>query len=65
MMKLTTKFAAAGLTAAMLAVAVPVQASWKVEVLKECLAKAEQAANPQAAKNRCVWEHWQRMASYN
>ena len=65
MMKLKPKLAAVALMAAMLATAVPAQASWKVEALNECLAKAAQASNPQAAKNRCVWEHWQRMAGGN
>ena len=65
MMKLMTKLAAVALTAAMLAIAAPAQASWKQEKFKECLAEAAQASDPQAAKNRCVWEHWQRMAGGN
>ena len=67
MLKLTTKIAGVALTAAMLAVAVPAQAggAGALPKLKECLAKAAQASDPQAAKNHCPWDHWQKMASYN
>ena len=65
MTKLTTKLAGVALTAAMLAAAVPSQASGELPILKACLAKAAQASDPQAARNHCLWEHWELMAAYD
>lgn len=38
------------------------QASGELPILKACLAKAAEAANPEAAKSQCMWEHWDLMA---
>lgn len=65
MLKLTTKIAGAALAAAMLAATVPAHASGELPILKACLAKAAQASDPVAAKNHCLWEHWEMMAGYN
>jgi hypothetical protein len=64
MMKLTTKIAGVALTAAMLVTAVPAQASVSVDILNACLAQAEKASDPKAARNHCIWRHWEYMASY-
>lgn len=65
MMKNATTFAGIVMAAALLATAVvPVQASGQLPILKACLAKAETAADPQAARNHCMWTHWELMAEY-
>ena len=67
MLKQIMTITGAALTAAMLAVAVPAQAggSGALPKLKECLAKAAQASDPVAARNHCIWRHWERLASGN
>ncbi len=65
MMKDTMKFAAIVMTMAVLATAVaPAQASGQLPIFKACLAEAEKAQNPKAAKDQCVWDHWDLMAEY-
>ena len=65
MMKDSTKIAAIVLATAMLATAaVPAQASGQLPILKACLAAAEKAADPNAARNQCMWQHWELMAEY-
>lgn len=66
MMKNTTKIAAVLMTAGVLATAVaPAQASGQLPIFKACLVKAETAPDPKAAKNQCVWDHWDLMAEYD
>jgi len=65
MMRNSMKIAAAALTAALLATTMaPVQASGQLPIFKACLTEAEKAADPKAAKDQCVWEHWDLMAEY-
>ncbi len=65
MMTNAMKMAGIVMTAAVLAAAVtPAQASGALPIYKACLAKAEKAPNPMAAKNQCVWDHWDRMAGF-
>ena len=65
MMKNTTKLAAAAMAAAVLATAVaPAQASGQLPIFRACLAQAETAADPKAARDQCVWDHWDLMAEY-
>ncbi len=64
MKNLTTTIAGVALTAAMLVTAVPAQASASLDILDACLAKAEKASDPKAAKNHCMWLHWEYMAGY-
>jgi hypothetical protein len=65
MMKNSTKIAAIVMTAALLATAaLPAQASGQLPILKACLAAAEKAPNPSAARNQCIWNHWELMAEY-
>lgn len=65
MMKLITMIAGLALTAAMLAAAAPAQASGELPILKACLEKAKTAPDQKAAKNHCIWNHWQLMAATN
>ena len=66
MMRNSMKIAAAALTAAILATTMaPAQASGQLPIFKACLAEAEKAADPKAAKDQCVWDHWDLMAEYN
>ena len=66
MMKDTMKFAAIVMTTAVLATAVaPAQASGQLPIFKACLAEAEKAQDPKAARDQCVWDHWDLMAEYN
>ena len=63
MMKNTVKVAAIAMTVAILATAVtPAQASGQLPIYKACLAMAEKAQDPKAARNECTWDHWERMA---
>ncbi len=65
MMKVTMKFDAIDLTSAVLATAVaPPRASGQLPIFKACLAQAEKASHPKAARNQCVWDHWDLMAEY-
>ena len=65
MMKNASKFAAVAMTAAILATAVaPAQASGQLPIFRACLAQAETAADPKAAKDQCFWDHWDLMAEY-
>ncbi len=65
MMKNATKLAAVAMTAAILTAAVaPAQASGQLPIFRACLAQAETAADPKAAKDQCVWDHWDLMAEY-
>ncbi len=64
MNKLTTTIAGVALTVAMLATAVPAQATASSEILNACLAEAEKASDPKAARNHCIWRLWEYMASY-
>jgi hypothetical protein len=65
MMKNTTKFAAIAMTAAIFATAAaPAQASGQLPIFRACLAQAEKASDPKAAKDQCVWDHWDLMAEY-
>jgi hypothetical protein len=65
MMKCSTKIAAVVSTAAVLAAAVaPAQASGQLPIFKACLAKAEKAPDPEAARNACYWNHNDLMAEY-
>lgn len=57
------KIAAIVMTTAVLAAA-PAQASGQLPIFKACLAKAEKAPDPRAARNQCVWDHWVLMAEY-
>ena len=53
------------MTAAILATAVvPAQASGQLPIFKACLAEAKKASDPEAAKNQCMWDHWDLMAEY-
>lgn len=66
MLKNTTNVAAIVMTGAILAVAIaPVQASGQLPIFKACLVKAETAQDPKAARDQCVWDHWDLMAEYN
>ena len=66
MMKRTTKIAAIALTAAILtAAALPAKASGQLPILKACLSEAEKAPDPKAARNQCIWNHWELMSEYN
>jgi hypothetical protein len=66
MMRNSMKIAAAALSAALLATTMaPAQASGQLPIFKACLAEAEKAADPKAAKDQCVWDHWDLMAEYN
>jgi hypothetical protein len=63
MVKSTIRVAGIVMTTAMLATAVTAaQASGELPIFKACLAKAETAKDPKAAKDQCVWEHWELMA---
>lgn len=65
MMKVTMKFAAIVMTTAVLATAVaPARASGQLPIFKACLAQAEKASDPKAARDQCVWDHWDLMAEY-
>ena len=65
MMKNTMKFATIALTATVLAsAATPAAASGQLPIFKACLAQAEKASDPTAARNQCVWNHWDLMAEY-
>ena len=65
MMKVTMKFAAIVMTTAVLATAVaPARAAGQLPIFKACLAQAEKASDPKAARNQCVWNHWDLMAEY-
>jgi len=65
MMKVTIKIAAIAMTTAALATSVvPARASGQLPIFKACLAKADMAPNPQAARDQCVWEHWDLMSEY-
>jgi hypothetical protein len=65
MMKVTMTFAAIVMTTAVLATAVaPARASGQLPIFKACLAQAEKAPDPNAARNQCVWDHWDLMAEY-
>lgn len=66
MMKRTTTIAAITLTTAILtAAALPAHASGQLPILKACLAEAEKASDPKAARNQCIWNHWELMSEYN
>ena len=54
----------AGLVILLGAAAMPVQASGQLPILKACLAEAEKAPDPKAARNQCIWNHWELMAEY-
>ena len=65
MMTNSMKIAAVAMTAALLATTIaPAQASGQLPIFKACLAEAEKASDPKAAKDRCVWDHWDLMAEY-
>ena len=65
MMKVTMTFAAIVMTTAVLATAVaPARASGQLPIFKACLAQAEKASDPKAARDQCVWDHWDLMAEY-
>lgn len=65
MIKNSTKIAGIVITGFILATAVaPAQASGQLPIFKACLAKAEKAPDPKAARNQCVWNHWDMMAEY-
>jgi hypothetical protein len=65
MMKKPMKVAGIVMTAAVLASAVaPAQASGQLPIYKACLAKAKTAQDPKAARDQCVWDHWEMMAEY-
>jgi hypothetical protein len=65
MMKVTMKFAAIVMATAVLATAVvPARASGQLPIFKACLAQAEKASDPKAARDQCVWDHWDLMAEY-
>ena len=48
----------------MAALAAPVHASGEQPILQACLAKVPQAADPEQARNHCMWRHWSMMAEY-
>ena len=65
-MKWTTKTAFIALTAAFLgATTIPAEASGQLPILKACLAEADKAADPKAARDQCIWNHWELMAEYD
>ena len=65
MMKRFNRIAAIATTTVLLTLtAVPVQASGQLPILKACLAEAEKASDPQAARNHCLWTHYELMAEY-
>jgi len=66
MMKNTAKIAAVLMAAGVVATAAaPAQASGQLPIFKACLVKAETAPDPKAAKDQCVWDHWDLMAEYD
>ena len=65
MMTLSMRIAAIVVTTAVLATAgAPARASGQLPIFKACLAEAEKAPDPEAARNQCVWDHWDRMSEY-
>lgn len=65
MLKNTMKILAVAMAATTLVAAFsPAQASGQLPIFKACLAKAEKAPDPEAARNQCTWEHWNLMAEY-
>jgi hypothetical protein len=65
MMNSSIKLVGIALTAAVLATAsAPAGASGQLPIFKACLAKAEKTPDPTAARNQCVWKHWELMAEY-
>lgn len=54
----------ATMAALLLAAGAPAHASGQQPIYQACLAKAKSAANPEQARNQCVWDHWARMAEY-
>lgn len=65
-MKTATKIAGIALTATLLGAATsPAIASGQQPILRACLAEAKNAPDPQAARNQCIWHHWELMAEYD
>lgn len=65
-MKRTTKIAVIALTTALLgATTIPAEASGQLPILRACLAEADKAPDPKAARDRCIWNHWELMAEYD
>lgn len=66
MMKNAMKVAGIVMTAAVFASAMgPARASGQLPIFKACLAKAETAPDPKAARNQCFWGHWDLMSEYD
>ncbi len=64
-MNVTLKIAAVVITATVLASAVtPARASGQLPIFKACMAEAEKAADQKAARDQCVWDHWELMSEY-
>jgi hypothetical protein len=64
--KTTTKIAVTALAAALLtATTLPVNASGQLPILRACLAEAKNAPDSKAARNQCIWHHWELMAEYD
>lgn len=51
-------------TALLAVTAAPVQASGQQPIYQACLKEAATAPDPKAARDQCVWDHWERMAEY-
>ena len=65
MLKRMTRIAAIALTATVLGAGMSqTRASGQLPILKECLARAEKAPDPRAARDQCMWQHWDLMAEY-
>jgi hypothetical protein len=64
-MNVSLKIATIVMTTAVLASTVtPARASGQLPIFKACLAKAGKAADQKAARDQCVWEHWDLMSEF-
>jgi hypothetical protein len=64
-MNVTLKIAAVVMATAVLATTVtPARASGQLPIFKACLVEAEKAVDQKAARDQCVWNHWDLMSEY-
>jgi hypothetical protein len=54
----------AAAAAVLMVTGAPALASGELPILRECLSRVDQAREPSLARNQCLWEHYERMASY-
>lgn len=64
MTSMRTLAGVAAATALLAATTPAALASGQQPIYQACLSAAKTAKDPEAARNQCVWDHWERMAEY-